>query len=129
MALDNLISLGSRSTRTMQHDASFQVTALCHAFPTHWVHIVIQNYFSAKVAEEIRIIFEVCGWNHVGDIIAKKQAFCLFEVLEAKYKECMNSYQAKKIMILALKAGRSTNTQAFSTPTYEMAGNDVLLEI
>ena len=96
LSLDNLIFVGSQSTRTMQHDASFQVTALCHAFPAHWVHIVIQNYFSAKVAEEIRIIFEVCGLNHVGDIIAEKQAFCLFEVLEAKYKECMNLYQAKK---------------------------------
>jgi len=62
----------------MQHDASFQVTALCHAFPPRWFHIVIQNYFSAKVAEEIQIIFEVCGLNHAGDIIAENKPFvCL----------------------------------------------------
>ena len=87
-------------------NVNFIATNLVPAVPADWVHIVIVDVFAAPVGafHSTSAVFSIVGLDNIGDKIQCEETFVLFHVLLSKFKKCMNSAQAKRVMILSHKA-------------------------
>ena len=106
MKLQDLENLGERSVFAMKQAVNFIATNLVPAVPADWVHVVIVDVFAAPVGafHSTSAVFSIVGLDNIGDKIQCEETFVLFHVLLSKFKKCMNSAQAKRVMILSHKA-------------------------
>ena len=90
----------------MKRAVNFIATNLVPEVPADWVHIVIVDVFAAPVGafHSTSAVFSIVGLDNIGDKIQCEETFVLFHVLLSKFKKCMNSAQAKRVMILSHKA-------------------------
>ena len=123
LKLEDLQHLGARSLALCRHDYLFQHESLSTELPSCWVHILIQDFFAAAVLGVETLIFKVTGLNNIGDVIAHKETFVRFEILAQKFKKCMNSNQAKRVMILSHSAGQFVHDNSASAAAHVSSQN------
>ena len=102
-------------------------TTCVPAVPADWVHIVIVDVFATPVGafHSTSAVFSIVGLDNIGDKIQCEETFVLFHVLLSKFKKCMNSAQAKRVMILSHKAlagqPSTTHLQQENAPNLDSA--------
>ena len=111
LRLQQLQSLGARSTESMRQCPEFQAQQLAPSVPAQWVHVVIVDYFAVPIGNTTnsKPVFSIIGLDEIGDPIQHADTYVLFDALIAKFQKSMNAPQAKnlKVMILSHKAGHT----------------------